>query len=38
MFHQIYWNQGNFTLEAAGETYAFVNSKPAYLVMLSYAS
>ena len=37
LFHKIYWNQTNFTGDAAGKTYAFVYAKPACLVMNSYA-
>ena len=37
LLHKMYWNQGNFTGDAAGETYAFVYSDPACLVMKSYA-
>ena len=32
--HQnIYWNLANLTGDAAGETYAFVNARPPYLIL-----
>ena len=37
LFHKMYWNQANFTGDAAGETYAFVYANPACLVLKSYA-